>query len=129
MEKEEKIVAVLLTMAILSLGVAYVTFFQGNGGDISSVAMQLTERSSVGDLVYFEGTIMSKKFTFKDDHLLLSVDYGQDIVKVFIPNKNGAVDVDNMIDENDYVRIQGIVDEYQGELEVVVQSKNDVNAL
>ena len=129
MEKEEKIVAVLLTMTILSLGVAYVTFFQGNGEGISSVAMQLTERSSVGDLVYFEGTILSKKFTFKGDHLLLSVDHGQNIIKVFIPNNNGAVDIDNMVNENDYVRIQGIVDEYQGELEVVVQSKNDVNTL
>ncbi len=129
MEKEEKIVAVLLTMAILSLGVAYATFFQGNAEDINNDALQLTERSSVGDLVYFEGTILSKKFTFKGDHLLLSVDYGQNFVKVFIPNKNGAVDIDNMIDENDYVRIQGVVDEYEGELEVVVQSKNDVNAL
>lgn len=129
MEKEEKVVAVLLTMAILSLGVAYVTFFQGNGEGISNDALQLTERSSVGDLVYFEGSILSKKFTFKGDHLLLSVDYDQNVVKVFIPNNNGAVDVDNMVNENDMVRIQGIVDEYQGELEIVVQSKNGVNAL
>ena len=129
MEKEEKIVAVLLVMAILSLGVAYVTFFQDNGEGTSNDALQLTERSSVGDLVYFEGLILSKKFTFKGDHLLLSVDSDQNIVKVFIPNNNGAVDVDNMVNENDYVRIQGIVDEYQGECEVVVQSKNDVNAL
>ena len=129
MEKEEKIVAVLLTMAILSLGVAYVTFFQGNGEGISNDAMQLTEQSSVGDLVYFEGTILSKKYTFKGDHLLLSVDYGQNFVKVFIPNKNGAVDIDNMVNENDDVHIQGIVDEYQGELEIVVQSKNDIKAL
>ena len=129
MEKEEKIVAVLLTMAILSLGVAYITFFQNDGDSISSDAMLLTEQSSVGDLVYFEGSILSKKYTFKGDHLLLSVDYGQNVVKVFIPNNNGAVDIDNMVNENDYVRIQGIVDEYQDELEVVVQSKNDVNAL
>ncbi len=129
MEKEEKIVAVLLAMAILSLGVAYVTFFQGNGEGISNDALQLTERSSVGDLVYFEGSILSKKFTFKGDHLLLSVDYDQNVVKVFIPNNNGAVDVDNMVNENDYVRIQGIMDEYQDEREVVVQNKNDVTVL
>ncbi len=129
MEKEEKIVTVLLVMAILSLAVAYVTFYQGNGGSISGDALQLTERSSVGDLVYLEGTILSKKFTFKGDHLLLSVDHDQNVVKVFIPNNNGAVDVDNMVNENDYVRIQGIVDEYQSEREVVVQSKNDVIAL
>ncbi|MBW6470907.1 MAG: nucleotide-binding protein [Methanosarcinaceae archaeon] len=129
MEKEEKIVAVLFAMAILSLGVAYVTFFQGNGEGISNDALQLTEQSSVGDLVYLEGPILSKKYTFKGDHLLLSVDYDDNVIKVFIPNNNGAVEIDNMVNENDYVRIQGILDEYQDELEVVVQSKNDVKAL
>lgn len=129
MEKEEKIVAVLLVMAILSLAVAYVTFFYDTDGGASNDALQLTERSSVGDLVYLEGSILSKKFTFKGDHLLLSIDHDENVVKVFIPNNNGAVDVDNMVSENDYVRIQGIVDEYQGEREVVVQSKNDVIAL
>ena len=129
MEKEEKIVAVLLTMAILSLGVAYVTFFQNDGDSINNDALQLTEQSAIGDFVYIEGTILNKKFTFKGDHLLLSVDYDQNVVKVFIPNNNGAVDVDNMVNENDMVRIQGIVDQYQGEREVVVQSQNDVKAL
>ena len=129
MEKEEKIVAVLLTMAILSLGVAYVTFFQNDGDSISSDAMLLTEQSAIGDLVYIEGTILNKKFTFTGDHLLLSVDYDQNAIKVFIPNNNGAVDVNNMVNENDYVRIQGTLDEYQDELEVVVQSQNDVKPL
>ena len=129
MEKEEKIVAVLLTMAILSLGVAYVTFFQNDDNSTGNDAIQLTELSSVGDLVYFEGSILSKKYTFKGDHLLLSVDYDDNVIKVFIPNNNGAVDIDNMVNENDHVRIQGTLDEYQDELEVVVQSKNDVKAL
>ena len=129
MEKEEKIVAVLFTMAILSLGIAQVTFFQNDADSIGSDAMLLTEQSSVGDLVYFEGSILSKKYTFKGDHLLLSVDYDHNVIKVFIPNNNGAVDIDNMVNENDYVRIQGTLDEYQDELEVVVQSKNDVKAL
>jgi len=129
MEKEEKIVAVLLAMAILSLGVAYVTFFQGNGESISNDALQLTERSSIGDFVYFEGTILSKRFTFKGDHLLFSVDYDQNVVKVFIPNDKGAEYIDDMVNENDMVRIQGIVDEYQDEREVVVQNKNDVTVL
>ena len=129
MEKEEKIVAVLLAMAILSLGVAYVTFFQNAGEGIGSDALQLTELSSVGDVVYLEGTILSKKFTFTGDHLLLSVDYDQNVVKIFIPNNNGASDVDILVNENDYVRIQGILDEYEGEREVVVQSKNGVTVL
>ena len=129
MEKEEKIVAVLFTMAILSLGIAQVTFFQNDADSIGSDAMLLTEQSSVGDLVYFEGSILSKKYTFKGDHLLLSVDHDDNVIKVFIPNNNGAVDIDNMVNENDYVRIQGTLDEYLDELEVVVQSKNDVKAL
>ncbi|MCL7411017.1 MAG: hypothetical protein P1P69_08330 [Methanosarcinaceae archaeon] len=129
MEKEEKIVAVLFAMAILSLGVAYVTFFQSDDGSISNDALQLTERSAIGDFVYLEGTILNKKFTFTGDHLLLSVDYDENIVKVFIPNNKGAEYVDSIVNENDIVRIQGIVDEYQDELEVVVHKKNDVTLL
>ena len=129
MEKEEKIVAVLLAMAILSLGVAYVTFFQSNDGHIGNDALQLNEQSAIGEFVYFEGTILSKRFTFKGDHLLLSVDHDQNVVKVFIPNDKGAEYIDDMVNENDLVRIQGIVDEYQDEREVVVQSKNDVTVL
>ena len=129
MEKEEKIVAVLLAMAILSLAVAYVTFYQGNSGSINDDALQLTEQSSIGDFVYIEGTILSKRFTFKGDHLLLSVDHDENVVKVFIPNDKGAEDVDNMVNENDIVRIQGTLDEYQDEREVVVQNKNGVTVL
>ncbi len=129
MEKEEKIVAVLLAMAILSLAVAYATFFQSDNGSISNDALQLTERSAIGDVVYFEGTILNKKFTFTGDHLLLSVDHDENVVKVFIPNNKGAEYIDDIVNENDMVRIQGIVSEYQDEREVVVQSKNDVTVL
>lgn len=129
MEKEEKIVAVLLAMAILSLAVAYVTFFQSDSDGINNDALQLTGQSAIGDFVYIEGTILNKKFTFTGDHLLLSVDHNENVVAVFIPNNNGAMDVDNMVNENDYVRIQGIFDEYQDEPEVVVRNKNDVTVL
>ena len=129
MEKEEKVVAVLLVMAILSLGVAYVTFFQNDDGSVSNGALQLTEQSAIGDFVYLEGSILNKKFTFKGDHLLLSIDHGQNVVKIFIPNDKGALEVDNLVNENEYVRIQGTLDEYQGEREVVVNSKNDVIVL
>ena len=133
MEKEEKIVAVLLTMAILSLGVAYVTFFQNyddNDNDsIGNDVLRLNGQSEIGDFVYIEGTILNKQFTFKGDHLLLSVDHDDNVIKVFIPNNNGAVNIDNMVNENDYVRIQGTLDEYQDELEVVVQSPTDVSIL
>ncbi|MGP8328928.1 MAG: OB-fold nucleic acid binding domain-containing protein [Methanosarcinaceae archaeon] len=129
MEKEEKIVAVLLVMAILSLAVAYATFFQNDGERIDRNIIQLNEQSSIGDYVFLEGTILNKKFTFKGDHLLLSIDHNQNIVKVFIPKSNGAEYIDNLLNENDYVRIQGIVNEYQGEREVIVQNKDGVATL
>ncbi len=129
MEKEEKIVAVLLVMAILSLAVAYVTFFQDDGEWIGSDAIQFNERSSIGDYVYLEGTILNKRFTSTGDHLLLSVEHGQNVTKVFIPNSNGAEYIDNLVNENDHVHVQGIFDEYQGEREVIVQNKNGVTTL
>ncbi|MGP8338060.1 MAG: OB-fold nucleic acid binding domain-containing protein [Methanosarcinaceae archaeon] len=126
MEKEEKIVAVLLVMGLLSLVVAYVTFYQGNERDIANSGIQFNEQSSIGSHVYLEGMILSKRFTFKGDHLLLSVEHDQHAVKVFIPKNNGAEYIDKLVNENDYVHIKGIVDEYEGEREVIVQNKNGV---
>jgi len=126
MEKEEKVVVVLLAMALASLAVAYITF---HPCDDARCVQQLTESSVIGDDVVIEGTLLDKSFTFKGDHLLLSVEYNTGVIKVFIPNNAGALDVDSAVNENDRVRIVGVVDEYNGEREVVVHSKNDVTVL
>jgi len=74
MEKEEKVVVVLLAMALCSLAVAYITFHPHSD---ARGAQQLTESSVIGDDVVIEGTLLGKSFTFKGDHLLLSVEYAR----------------------------------------------------
>ncbi|WP_342305502.1 OB-fold nucleic acid binding domain-containing protein [Methanolobus sp. ZRKC5] len=123
MEKEERIVVVLLCMAVLSLTIAYATFFSGDGdGSVGS----FSSSSLPGEDVRFEGDVLSKRFTYSGGHLLMDVDYGSGVVKVFVPSANGANDVDSQIGENEYVVIVGIVGEYEGELEVVVQNSEDI---
>lgn len=126
MEKEERIVVVLLCMAVLSLTIAYATFFAGDGdGSVES----FSSSSLPGEAVRFEGDVLSKRFTYSGGHLLMDVDYGPGVVKVFVPSVNGANDVDSQIGENEHVVIVGIVEEYEGELEVVVQNSDDITFL
>ncbi|MCD4703019.1 MAG: OB-fold nucleic acid binding domain-containing protein [Methanosarcinaceae archaeon] len=124
MEKEEKIVVILLTMAILSLSVAYLAYYPnditGRGGK------ELTSNCDIGERVWLEGVVFSKTTTFKGDHLILNVDHDSQLIAVFIPNNNGASEIDNMIRKNDRVHIIGILDEYKGDKEIVVQDKKDV---
>lgn len=126
MEKEEKIVVILMCMALLSLAIAYVTFFSGESeGDVIS----FSSSSLPGDIVQFEGEVFSKHFTYTGGHLLLDVDYGSGVVSVFIPSNNGADDVDSRLVEGDLVSVRGSVQEYGGELEVVVMAGEDVVVL
>ena len=126
MEKEEKIVVVLLVMAVASLTVAYATFLPA---DDTRSTQQLTTMSAIGDVVLFEGTVIEKHLTSTGNHLLLDIDYDSQVIKVFIPDNAGSDDVNKAIRENDRVRIVGILDEYKGDREVVVNNKNDVKLL
>ncbi|WMW24657.1 OB-fold nucleic acid binding domain-containing protein [Methanolobus sediminis] len=126
MEKEEKIVVILLCMALFSLAIAYTFFYSGNpADDIKS----FSSSSLPGDDVRLEGDILTKRFTYSGDHLLMDVDSGSGIVKVFIPSASGSKDVDSMVNVNDRVLIFGTVSEYEGELEVVVDNSGDVTVL
>ena len=126
MEKEEKIVVILLCMALFSLAIAYTYFYSGSPSDDS---ISFSSSSVPGDKVRLEGDILTKRFTYSGDHLLMDVDYGSGSVKVFVPSGSGSNDVDSMVEVNDRVLISGIVSEYEGEIEVVVDSSSDVTVL
>lgn len=123
MEKEEKIVLVLLAMLLCSISIAYVTFFTGDGGDIAEFSMQ----SNVGEKVVLEGSVLSKRMTNTGGHLLMTVDSSAGPVKVFVPSKNGAQDMADILEKKDVIRVVGTVDMYQREKEVVVHNKDDVS--
>jgi hypothetical protein len=126
MEKEEKIVVIILCMALFSLAIAYTFFYSDNS---ESSTMSYSSSSVPGDEVELEGDILTKGFTYSGDHLLMDVDYGSGVVKVFVPSGSGSKDVDSMVKVNDRVLIFGTVSQYEGELEIVVDNSGDVTVL
>jgi DNA/RNA endonuclease YhcR with UshA esterase domain len=119
MQKEEKIVVVLLVMAVLSLIIGYFGF--------APVASAYSPDSKVGEKVYVEGTILQKQMTAKGDNLKLTISNVN--VMVFIFRDNGAKEVYDSFKNGDRVRIEGKVAEYMKAREIVVESSKDVRGL
>ncbi|MCZ7398886.1 MAG: OB-fold nucleic acid binding domain-containing protein [Candidatus Methanoperedens sp.] len=115
MQKEEKIVVVLLVVAVLSLIIAYFGFAPQTNAYSSD--------SKIDERVYAEGTILSKQMTGKGDNLILSLSNLN--VKVFIAKNNGAKEVYDSMRTGDSVRITGKVSIYRDERELVVESPKD----
>ena len=116
MQKEEKIVVVLLVMAVLSLIIGYFGF-------VPTVAAY-SQDSKIGERVYAEGTVLSKQMTAKGDNLLLTISNLN--IKVFISKDNGAKEVYDTLKTGDQVRIDGKVAEYKNAREIVVESAKDI---
>ncbi len=125
MEKEEKVIVILLTMIFLSLSISYLVFFEFDASDVSA----FSSSSIPGDDVFIEGTVVSKRLTYSGDHLIFMVDSVSGPVKVFVPSDNGASTLDSLLDDDSKVRIFGKVEEYEGELELVIQKVDDVAIL
>ena len=119
MQKEEKIVVVLLVMAVLSLIIGYFGF--------APVTSAYSTDSKVGEKVYAQGTILQKQMTAKGDNLILTISNLN--VKVFISKDSGAKEVFDAFKNDDKVRIDGKVAQYQNAMEIVVESANDVRKL
>jgi len=112
-EREEKVVVILLMMALLSLGILYLTLPEP--GDIVDRATLFSRESALGSEVYTEGVIFDKRVT-DGDHLMLWID--PERTKVFVSHDVGAAEVAKMIEKGDLVRVYGIVAEYEGEIEI-----------
>lgn len=129
MEKEEKVVVVLLIMVLSSLLTAYVCF----GSDLTDYeeksgvkAKQYTKNSASGEKVFLEAEVLSKRFTYTGDHLLIKVDCNSEVLSVFVPKTAGAEAVNMSIQEGDFIRVTGTISEYEGEKEIKVERKEDI---
>ncbi|ABE53115.1 OB-fold nucleic acid binding domain-containing protein [Methanococcoides burtonii] len=126
MEKEEKIIAILLAMAILSLAVAYFIYMPGElGGNIEP----LSDSTTLGEKVFVEGAVLNKRMTYSGDHLILEIEHEGEMITVFVPNNKGAKEIGKELAVNDMAHIAGVLDEYEGELEIIVKDKKDVEKL
>lgn len=129
MEKEEKVVVVLLIMALSSLSTAYLFFgpeIAGAGQKSEEKAPQYTHESEVGERVTLDAEVLSKRFTYTGDHLLLEVDFDSEVLSVFIPKTAGAESLEGLINEGDFISITGTISEYEGKKEIKVERKEDV---
>lgn len=116
MQKEEKVVVVLLIMAVLSLIIAFFGF--------SSQPGAYSKDSKLDERVYVEGTVLSKQMTRTGDNLIIKLSNLD--VRVFVTKDNGAKEVYDSLNNGDRVRITGKLQEYKNVREIVVGSAEDV---
>jgi DNA/RNA endonuclease YhcR with UshA esterase domain len=116
MQKEEKIVVVLLIMAVLSLIIVYFGF--------SYQIAAYSSDSKLGEHVYAEGTILFKQMTKTGENLILKLSNLE--INVFISKANGAGEVYDSVKTGDRVRITGKVSEYKNTREIVVEKAKDI---
>ena len=119
MQKEEKIVVVLLAMAALSLMIAYFGF--------STQIASYSSDSKLGERVNVEGTVLDRQMTGKGDNLILTISNLN--IKVFVSKDNGAKEVYDSLKTGNKVRVTGKVSEYKNAREIVVESAKDVVVL
>jgi DNA/RNA endonuclease YhcR with UshA esterase domain len=128
MEKEEKVVVVLLIMTLSSLLTAYLCIgSELDTGQKSEVEIKKYNMdSTVGEKVFLEAEVLSKHFTYTGEHLLLKVDCNSEVLSVFISKTAGAEALNMSIREGDFIGVTGTISEYKGEKEIKVERKEDI---
>jgi|GEM_PF-135604 len=152
--KEEKIVAVLLFMALGSLSVAFWAFsseessatgsglsgsFSSFGTDSSlseasssafrraSSGSQVRQAEAGGESVSLAGKITELKRTESGGHLLIRLNSTP--LPVFVPANGGAEELAGVLSKGDTVRVKGILREYLGQEEIEVSRSADVQRI
>lgn len=129
MEKEEKVMVLLLFMTLTSLMTAYLCFgteLTASGQEAGEEARQYTRESGEGEKVFLEAQVLSKRLTYTGEHLLLQVDCNSEVLSVFIPKTAGAEALNNSIQKGDFISVIGTVSEYEGKREIKVERKEDI---
>jgi hypothetical protein len=120
MQKEEKIVVVLLLMALVSLAVASWAF---SPEETDESTVQSKEDSQIS----LEGIVLEINPTKTGGHLIIKLDSTQ--MPVFVPRDSGAGNVQGRVNIGDRIRVRGIAAEFGGKKELVVGRAADVEVL
>jgi DNA/RNA endonuclease YhcR with UshA esterase domain len=120
MQKEEKIVAVLLLMALGSLAVAYWAFSLEEG--VLKSSSDSMSQKDAGSSV--EGLVLEMTPTKSGGNLLLKLDSTQ--MPIFIPANAGATELLKQVHTGNRVKIRGTISQYQGKEELLVSRTADV---
>lgn len=120
MQKEEKIVVVLLLMALGSLAVANWAFVPE---EMEESSAQAKENSQIS----LEGLILEINPTKTGGHLLIKLDSTS--MPIFVPRDSGAEDILRRINVGDRIRVIGIATEFGGKEELKVGRAADIEVL
>jgi hypothetical protein len=123
MQKEEKIVVVLLLMALGSLAVAFWAFGPEEGG-LDSSSDSLSQKDAG---LSVDGMVLEITPTKSGGNLLLKLDSTQ--LPIFIPARASAKELQARIKVGDRVKIRGTVSAFQGKEELVIYRQADVQVL
>ncbi len=118
MQREEKIVVILLLMALGSLAVAQWTF-----GDSNQSATSDRSDSSITA----EGHVLDIKPTKTGGNLLMRLDTLD--ISVFVSRSSGADNVKGRVHTGDLVRIKGEISEYNGNQEIKIARSSDIEVI
>lgn len=121
MQKEEKIVVVLLFMALGSLAVASWAFGPEEDAVQNAALAKEDSRRSL------EGIVLEMNPTKTGGHLIIKLDSTQ--MPVFVPSDAGAGEVQSRIKAGDKVRVKGTVSKFGGKEELKVDRAADIEAI
>jgi DNA/RNA endonuclease YhcR with UshA esterase domain len=133
MKTENKVAAILFIMAFSTLFLLYTAISADTGRDIQEIPI-IPTKNDVGKTVYVEGTVLSKRMTFTGNNLLISLDCRTEsnnqnvdpIVIIFIPRSSGAVSFNQTLEVGSKIGVIGVVEEYNGMLEVVLKNEKNL---
>lgn len=120
-QKEEKIVVVLLFMALLSLAVASWAF----GPEEGTVQNAALAKEDPG--LSLEGIVLEMNPTKTGGHLIIKLDSTQ--MPVFVPRDAGAGDVQRRVKVGERIRVKGAVSEFGGGEELKVSRAADIEGI
>jgi hypothetical protein len=118
MQKEEKIVVVLLLMAFGSLAVAEWAF----GVPGQSIGSGKSDSS-----ISAEGKILEIAPTKTGGNLIIRLEGTNR--SVFIPGSSGAKDIQSRVHSGDHIKVKGVVSVYNGKQEIKVNRLADVEII
>jgi DNA/RNA endonuclease YhcR with UshA esterase domain len=133
-QKEEKVVVVLLLMALGSLAIAFWAFepeegassaLSGSTGSIGSAGALFAGTSSTDQIV--QGNILEMKSTKTGGNLILWLN--STAMPIFIPSSAGAEQIKNRIQPGDRIQVKGKIYDYQGGNELKVSRAGDVREI
>ena len=120
MQKEEKIVVVLLLMALGSLAVAFWAF-SPEEGELESSSDSVSQKDAAFSV---EGLVLEIKPTKSGGNLLLKLDSTQ--MPIFVPANAGATELLKQVHTGNRVKISGTISQYQGKEELTVSRSAEV---